>query len=180
MPGIQKAFLKRVASRWSRELPFFKPVHLIEVPQLNKGSNFICDHYFPQRGRAYFIQFNFSPKRIGEFTIDITVSNSVTRSILDHAWGTPSPTDIGMYAIGKFIGVQTRRWALIDHGAQADEFDRSLGLEPMGFANMRSRNTWFPPSFAVPQEQIFDSVLDDVNSVLKEHVLPKLQIEHKS
>jgi hypothetical protein len=51
--------------------------------------------------------------------------------------------------------------------------------EPMGFANMRSPNTWFPPSFAVPQEQIFDSVSDDINSVLKEHVFPKLQIEHE-
>jgi hypothetical protein len=130
MAGIQKSFLSRVRTRWQRELPFLKPVHLSEVPQLNKGTNFLCDHYFAERGRAYFIQFDFSPKRFGEFTIGATVSDSLTRSILEHGMGDPSPTAIGMYAIGPFIGAQTRRWALIDHNAQGDELFRSLGVEP--------------------------------------------------
>jgi hypothetical protein len=179
MAGIQKAFLSRVRTDWQREFPFLRPVHLIEVPQLNKGTNFICDHYFPERGRAYFIQFNFSQKRFGEFSFGVTVSDSLTRSILEHGAGAPSPTALGRYAIGPFSGAQTRRWALIDHGAQADEFDRSLGLEPVGFAGMRSSNTWYPPSFAVPQEEVFDSVLQDVNSVLRQHVFPKLHIDYE-
>src|SRR4051794_10448562 len=103
MAGIQGTFLKRVRARWQREFPFLKPVHLIEVPQLNKGTNFICDRYLPERGRAYFIHFDFSQKRFGEFSIGVTVSDSLTRSIMEHAMGAPSPTALGMYAIGPFI-----------------------------------------------------------------------------
>lgn len=179
MAGIQKAFLKRVASRWRKDFPFLKPAHLIEVPQLNKGSNFLCDHYFPERGRAYFLHFDFSQKRVGEFSIGVTVSDSVVRSILEHGTSAPSATAIGMYGIGPFIGAQTRRWALIDHGAEADALWRSLGQEPMGFATMRNRSTWYPQSFAIPQEDLFDCVIENVNSVLKQHVFPKLQIEYE-
>jgi hypothetical protein len=96
---------------------------------------------------------------------------------LEHANGDPSATAIGMYGIGRFIGAQTRRWALIDHNAQADELDRSLGLEPL--ERRRMPHTFYPPSFNVPQEEIFDSVLGDINAVLKKHVFPKLQIEHE-
>lgn len=179
MAGIQKAFLKTVANRWQSEFPFLKPVHLVEVPQLNKGSNFLCDHYFPERGRAYFLHFIFSQKRVGEFSLGFTISDSVARSILEHATGEPSATAIGMYGLGRFIGVQTRRWALIDHNAQADDLDRSLGLEPLGLAGRRMPHTYYPPSFGVPQGEIFDSVLGDVNAVLKQHVFPKLQIEYE-
>jgi len=179
MAGIQKAFLRRVAHRWEGEFPFLKPAHLVEVPQLNKGSNFLCDHYFPERGRAYFLHFNFSQKRVGEFSIGVTVSDSLTRSIREHGTGAPSPTALGMYAIGLFIGRQTRRWALIDHNAQADELFHSMGVEPVGFAGMRSRNTWCPPSFDVPQDQIINAALDDVNTVLRQEVFPKLQVEYE-
>jgi hypothetical protein len=179
MSGVQKAYLKSVASRWQREFPFLKPVHLIEVPQLDKGSNFLCDRYFPERGRAYFLQFNFGQKRIGEFSIGVTVSDSVTRSVLEHGTETPSAKALGMYGIGSFIGTQTQRWALIDHGAEADALWRSLGHEPMGFAAMRSRCTWYPRSFAIPQEELFALVIENVNSVLKQHVFPKLEIEYE-
>jgi hypothetical protein len=180
MAGIQKAFLKQARTRWQREFPILRPVHLIEVPQPNKGTNFICDRYFLERGRTYFICFDFIPKRFGEFTIGVTVSDSLTRSILEHGTGEPSPTAIGMYAIGPFIGAPSRRWALIDHNAQADEFFRSLGVEPVGFAGMRDPYTWYPSSFGAPQEQIFDAALDDVNGVLRQQVFPKLQIEYEN
>ena len=179
MAGIQKSFLSRARTRWQREFAFLKQVHLNEVPQLNKGTNFLCDHYFAERGRAYFFQFDFSPKRLGEFTIGATVSDSLTRSILEHGMGAPSPTALGMYSIGSFIGAQTRRWALIDNNAQGDELFRSLGVEPVGLAGKRSRNTWYPPSFEVPQEQIIDSAIEDINIVLKQYVFPKLQIEYE-
>jgi hypothetical protein len=84
-----------------------------------------------------------------------------------------------MYAIGPFIRAQARRWALIDHNAQTDELFRSLGVEPVGLAGMRSRSTWYPPSFQVPQDQIIDAALDDVNTVLRRHVFPRLQIEYE-
>jgi hypothetical protein len=176
MSGIQKLFLKRVRSTWQRDFPFLMPVNLQEIPLVQKGSTFVCADFFAERGRAYFIRIDFSQKRHGEFSLGITVSDSLTRSIREHGLETPSPSALGMYAIGQFVPAQTRRWALIDRDAEVDEFFRSLGQEPVGLAQMRSAYCWYPPSFELPQSEIFDGAISDVGAVLKEHVFPKLEI----
>jgi hypothetical protein len=180
MPSPQKPFLKRVRDVWRREFPFLKSVDLAEIPALPKGCRFVCDNYFAERGRVYFIFFDFSLRRIGEFSLVITVSDSATRCIREHGLDSPSAYALGMYSVGPFIGAQRRTWALVDVDAQSDEIFRSLGQEPVGFARTRSRFTWYPSSFGLPQEQIFDEALADVRAVLVEHVFPKLQIEYEA
>ncbi len=180
MPSIQKAFLSRTRDVWRRDFPFLKPVDLSEIPQLPKGCRFLFDDYFAERGRAYFIFFDFSLRRIGEFSLGITVSDSVTRSIREHGLDSPSPHSLGMYSIGQFMGIQTRDWALADVDAQVDALFQSLGQQPVGFAQTRSRYRWYPTSFELPQVEIFDAALADVSAILKEHVFPKLEIEYET
>ena len=180
MPSIQKQFLKRAREVWQREFPFLKPVDLAEIPHLPKGCRFLCDDYFSERGRAYFIFFDFSLRRIGEFSLGITVSDSVTRSIREPGIDAPSPDALGMYSIGQFMGIQMRDWALADIDAQVDALFLSLGQQPVGFAQTRSRYRWYPTSFELPQLEIFDGALADVSAILKEHVFPKLQIDYET
>jgi hypothetical protein len=180
MPSPQKPFLKRVRDVWKREFPFLKPVDLAEIPALPKGCTFRCDDYFAERGRAYFILFDFSLRRLGEFSLGISVSDSVTRCIREHGLDTPSAYALGMYSVGQFIGAQTRTWALGDVDAKVDAIFRSLGQEPVGFAQIRSPFTWYPSSFELRQEQIFDEALADVRTILIEHVFPKLQIKYET
>jgi hypothetical protein len=178
MPSIQKLFLKRAREVWQRKFAFLKPVDLVEIPQLPKGSRFLCDDYFAERGRVYFIFFNFSLRRIGEFSLGITVSDSVTRCIREHGVDAPSSHSLGMYSVGQFMGVQTRNWALADVDGQVDAVFRSLGQQPV--AHTRSRYTWYPASFELPQVEIFDAALADVDTILREYVFPKLQIEYET
>ena len=180
MPGIQKAFLSRARDVWRRDFPFLKPIDLPEIPRLPKGCRFFCDDYFAKRGTAYFIFFDFSLRRIGEFSLGITVSDSLTRSIREHGLDSPSPHGLGMYSIGQFMGVRARDWALADVDAQVDALFQSLGQQPVGFAQTRSPHTWYPTSFEVPQVEIFDAALADISGILKEHVFPKLQIEYET
>ncbi|MBL9175357.1 MAG: hypothetical protein JNL10_17585 [Verrucomicrobiales bacterium] len=180
MPSIQKLFLKRAREVWQREFPFLKPVDLAEIPQLPKGCRFLCDDYFAERGRAYFIFFDFSLRRIGEFSLGITVSDSVTRCIRDYSLDAPSSHALGMYSVGQFMGVQMRDWAIADVDGQVDALFRSLGQQPVGFAQTRSRHRWYPTSFELPQLEIFDAALADVSATLKEYVFPKLQIEYET
>src|SRR5215831_18453170 len=120
MTSPQKPFLKRVRDVWRHEFAFLKPVDLAEIPPLPKGCRFLCDRYLAKRGRAYFIFFDFSLRRVGEFSLGITVSDSVTRCIREHGLDAPSAYGLGMYSVGQFIGTQTRTWALIDVDAQVD------------------------------------------------------------
>ena len=176
MPSIQKTFLKRVTEVWRIDFPFLKRVDLTEVPSVPKGSNFICDEYFRKRDRAYFIRFDFSQKRVGEFTIGITVSDSLTRSIREHGLESPSSSALGMFSIGQFLPVQSRTWALRDINAEVDQLFQSLGQEPVGFGKIRSTLTWYPSSFDLPQKEIVDAAIADVGATLKKHVFPKLEI----
>lgn len=180
MPSIQKLFLKRAREVWQREFPFLKPVDLAEIPQLPKGCRYLCDDYFAERGRAYFIFFDFSLRRIGEFSLGITVSDSVTRCIREHGLAVPSSSALGMYSVSQFMGIQRRDWALADVDAQVDAFFQSLGQQPVGFAQKRSRYRWYPTSFELPQVEIFDAALADISAILKEHVFPKLQMEYET
>lgn len=180
MPSIRKLFLKRARELWRCEFPFLKPVDLEEIPQLPKGCRFLCDDYFAERGRAYFIFFDFGLRRIGEFSLGITVSDSVTRCIREHGLDTPSPHSLGMYSVGQFMGAQRRDWALADVDGQVDAVFRSLGQQPVGFARTRSPYRWYPASFESPKMEIFDAALADVSATLKEYVFPKLQIEYET
>lgn len=180
MPSPQKPFLKRARDVWRREFPFLKPVDLAEIPSFPKGCKFLCEDYLAERDRAYFIFFNFSLRRIGEFSLGITVSDSVTRCIREYGFDAPSACALGMYGVGQFIDAPTRNWALADVDAQVDALFRSLGQDSVGFAQTRSRFTWYPSSFELPQEQIFDEALSDVRAVLIEHVFPKLKIEYEA
>lgn len=179
MPSIQKLFLKRAREVWRREFPFLKPVDLAEIPPLPKGCRFLCDDYLAKRGRAYFVLFDFSLRRIGEFSVGITVSDSVTRSIREPGLAAPSPDALGIYSISQFMGIQKRDWALVDVDAQIDALCQSLGQQPVGLTQTRSRYRWYPTSFELPQLEIIDDALADVSGILKEHVFPKLQIEYE-
>lgn len=180
MPSLQKSFLKRVRDVWRIEFPFLKLVDLVEIPHLPKGCTFLCDDYFAERSKAYFVFFDFNLRRIGEFSLGITVSDSLTRSIRDPALGAPSPFELGTYGIGQFINAQTRTWALVDVDAQVDALFRSLGQEPVGLTEMRSRYTWYPSSFNLSQAHIFDAAIADVSTLLTKHVFPKLQIVYET
>jgi len=98
-----KAFLRRVREVWRLDFPFLKPVDLSEIPLVPKGCRFLCDDYFAERGRAYFIIFDFCPRRIGEFSLSITVSDSITAPFVSMAW-TPFLRRTRMYSIGQFMG----------------------------------------------------------------------------
>ena len=110
----QKLFLKKVREAWLREFPFFKPVDLDEVPKQPKGSTFRCDDYFSTRGVCYFVSFDFSQRRQGEFLVGITVSPSREKSVLNPPEDyTPTPTNVGTYNLAKFLNRQSFRWDLV-------------------------------------------------------------------
>lgn len=125
--GIPKAFLRRVAHSWRSTFPFLQLVELDEIPRLPRGSNSACLDFMTQRKRAYFIQFDFCLGRRGEFSLAVTVSDDPRKSVRAPSLVAPSPTAVGSYGIGQFIGEPIRRWALVDLNAELDEFTRSLG-----------------------------------------------------
>jgi hypothetical protein len=176
MASIQKRFLKQVREAWRRDYPFLKPVNLVEVPRLPNGANFLCDRYFSERGRAYFIWFDFPQKRFGEFHLGISVTDTLTQSIRDHGLAKPTPTALGIYDVVQF-GSPKRTWALVDIEAESDKFFQSLGMDTSDLALPRSQSTWFPQSYEVPEAQIFDEAITDVAATLAKYVFPALQIK---
>ena len=171
----QKLFLKKVRETWKTEFPFLKPVDLDETPKLPKGCNFRCDDYASTRGVFYFVAFDFSQRRVGEFSLGVTVSGSAGKSVLDpSADYRPTPTNIGSYSMGVFLGRQSFRWDLVDVDAKTNAILISLGGEPI--ASHVSENTWKPSSYALPFEQIADEAIRDVNDKLRRFVFPKLEI----
>ena len=175
MAKEQKLFLKRVREAWKTEFPFLKPVDLDEVPKQPKGSNFRCDDYFAARGICYFVSFDFSQRRQGEFQVGIAVSPSCEKSVLDFPEDyPPTPTNIGIYTLAKFLNRQSFRWDLVDVDAKTNAILVSLGGEPI--ASQVSENTWKPSSYALPFEQIADEAIRDVNDKLRRFVFPKLEI----
>ena len=180
MATVQNVFLRKVRESWKREFPFFEPVDINEVPKLPKGTKFVCGDHFESRKVVYFIHFDFSEKRAGEFSICVSISASKDRSVLEPPnVYKPSPLNVGSYGIGAFLDCQTFRWTLVDVDAGLDENLRSLGLEPIGFASMPSPNTWKPSSFSLPAEKIVEEAILDVNEKLKSHVFPRLQIDYR-
>ena len=127
MAKEQKRFLKRLREKWKTEFPFLKPVDLDEVPKIPKGCNFRCDDYFPTRGVFYYVTFDFSLRRVGEFSLGASVSRSAEKSIFDPVNTEPGPTSIGMYTIAQFMGCQRFCWEIVDVDAKLDEFLTSVG-----------------------------------------------------
>lgn len=173
----QKLFLGRVRKNWETEFPFFKPVDLNEIPKLPKGCKFRCDDYASIRGVFYFVTFDFSQRRQGEFSVRITVSDSPVKSVLDPATDyQPTPTSIGSHSIAAFLGRQAFRWDLVDVDAKTNATLASFGAAPVTPPGYVSPNTWKPSSYALPFEQIADEAIRDVSDKLRRFVFPKLEI----
>lgn len=177
MPNEQRQFLKMVREDWKTRFPFLNPVDLDEVPRRPKGSTFRCDDYFSTRGVCYFVSFDFSQRRQGEFLVGITVSPSREKSILSPPENyTPSPTNIGIYNLSRFLNRQSFSWDLVDVDAKTNAILTSLGGVPIVTPDYVAANVWKPSSYALPFEQIADEAIRDVSDKLRRFVFPKLEI----
>jgi hypothetical protein len=177
MSRMQQQFLKKVRETWKVEFPFLKAVNLEETPKLPKGCNFRCDDYAPIRGVFYYVTFDFSQRRQGEFSVGISVSNSAEKSVLSPPENLePTPTNIGSYSIAAFLGRPAFRWDLVDVDAKTNAVLQSFGGSPITTPGYVSANTWKPSSYALPFEQIADEAIRDVNEKLRRFVFPKLEI----
>jgi hypothetical protein len=177
MAKEQKLFLRKVRKAWSVEFPFLKPVDLDEVPKVPKGSTFRCDDYFSTRGVCYFVSFDFSQRRHGEFMVGITVSPSREKSVLNpHENYPPSPRNVGTYNLATFLGRQSLDWDLVDVDAKTNAVLVSLGMAPILTPDYVAVNVWKPSSYSLPFEQIADEAIRDVSDKLRRFVFPKLEI----
>lgn len=177
MSKEQKLFLKKVREIWKIEFPFLKPVNLDETPKLPNGCNFRCDDYALTRAVYYFVTFDFSQRRQGEFTVGITVSSSPEKSVLNPpADYQPTPTNVGSYSIAAFLEHPAFRWDLMNVDAKTSEFLVSLGGTPIPLSKHILANTWKPSSYALPFEQIAEEAIHDVSDKLRRIVFPKLEI----
>jgi hypothetical protein len=175
MANEQKLFLKRVRETWKTQFPFLKMVDIEEVPKQPKGSNFRCDDYFSTRGVCYFVSFDFSPTRHGEFLMGVTVSPSPDKSNLDSPRDyVPTPVNVGTYNLAQFLNLPHFRWDLVDVDARTNAILVSLGGVPT--SHSVSANLWKPSSYDVPFEQIAGEAIRDVSDKLCRFVFPKLQI----
>lgn len=178
MSKIQRQFLKSVRETWKAEFPFFKPVDLEETPKLPKGCNYRCDDYASTRGVFYFVTFDFSQRRQGEFSVAITVSNSAEKSILSPPEAAqPGPTNIGSYCIAAFLGRPAFSWDLVDVDAKTNATLVSLGMESIPTPDYVSANIWKPSSYSLPFELIADEAIRDVSDKLRRFVFPALQLK---
>lgn len=177
MSKEQKQFLKKVRENWKTQFPFLEPVNLEEMPKMPKGNNFCCKEYFAIRGVCYFITFDFSQRRQGEFSIGITVSPSPEKSILSHPEDyIPTPTNIGSYNIAVFLGRQSFRWGILDVDAKTNAILTSLCGEQIQTPDYISVNLWKPSSYSLPFEKIAEEAILDINEKLRRFVFPKLEI----
>lgn len=166
-----------VREAWKTQFPFLKPVDLDETPKLPKGCNFRCDDYASSRSVFYFVTFDFSQQRQGEFSIGVTVSSSAKKSVLNPpADYRPTPTNIGSYNIAAFLGQPAFRWDFVDVDAKTNATLASLGGTPIPTPSHVAANTWKPSSYALPFTQIADEAIRDVNDKLRRFVFPKLEI----
>ncbi len=172
MAGEQKQFLKQVTALWRREFPFLQPVDLQELPRVPKGCNFLYQGGGGVPGYYYFVCFDFSSKRRGEFSIGVTISQSPERSTLNPAMvDKPTPTSVGSFGIWQFMGRHYMAWALVDLEAEAKAlFGLTSGLP-------KSPDVWRPTTYDQPLEKIVEEAIADVNQSLRKHVLPALQIQ---
>lgn len=177
MAGEQRIFLKRVAETWRTEFPFMKAVDLDQIPKLPKGATFQCDDYLLRRSVCYFVSFDFSQRRQGEFMVGIAVSHSPEKSLVSPAeYHPPSPTNVGVYNLAAFINRPSFRWDLVDVDAKTNAILNSLGGMPISTPDYVAVDVWKPTSYALPFEQIADQAVSDVSDKLRRFVFPKLEI----
>jgi hypothetical protein len=176
MSKIQSPFLKRAREAWRVRFPFLEPVEIDEVPKRDKGGNYRCGTLFAERGLAYFFSYQFSTRRLGEFTLDVTISDSLARSVVERRWASDvTEHKLGSYRIGSFIDGKDHWWALRDVDAGASGFLESLGLSGPEVASPRVvPGRWRPSSFDIPISEIYDQAIVDVSDKLSRYVLPKL------
>lgn len=125
----------------------------------------------------YFIAFDFSPQKRGEFSVGITVSPLAEKSLLDPTEVSKSgPKNIGAYTIAAFLGKPVFRWDLVDVDAKTNAILVSLGGSPIRTPGYVAINVWKPSSYDLPFEQIANLAIDDVNEKLRRFVFPKLGI----
>jgi hypothetical protein len=177
MSKEQKRFLKKVRESWNTEFPFLELVDLEEIPKMSKGCNFRCKDYFLTRGVCYFVTFDFSQRRQGEFLIGITVSPSPQKSVLSPPIDyTPTPTNIGSYNMAVFLGRQSFCWDMVDEDTKMNAIMVSLGGELNQTPGYVPENVWKPSSYALPFERIVEETICDVNEKLRRFVFPILEI----
>ena len=168
MSKIQRPFLIRVREAWQHRFPFLEPVEIDEIPRRDNGGNYRCSAFFSERSRAYFVAYQFSKVRRGEFTLEVTIADSLDRSILEHRTASDiAAHKLGSYRIGSFIDGKDCWWALQDVEAETRRLLPSLPIA-------RPPGRWRPSSFDLPLDRIYDEAISDVSDKLERYVFPKL------
>ena len=177
MKNIRNQFLRAVEAEWARLFPFLKPVELEERPKRGK----LCNYIYQNQSKAnfiYFISFQFSEIRIGEFTIDVSISHSNEVSVLDRRTKDDLQSlKYGSYRIGTFMGTKDYWWALVDVDSQNQELWRSVGERHPVLTQVSDQSRWRPSSFDLPPGGIISEALLDVNVKLQRFVFPRLDIK---
>ena len=176
MRNSDKTLFKIVGESWKDAFPALRPIHLKEIPQRPRGSNFLCDRYFQERGLVYFFSIGFAPKRPGQFTLSVTISDTQERSIFTGGGADELRVGkLGTYRIAAFMKRQDWWWCLSDVEKEADDFMVSLGGGPI-YAGRKLPHRWRANSYAVPLEQIVREGVLDLNAQIREYVLPQLNL----
>ena len=177
MVNLKKSLLEKIAVSWREHFPFMHQVNLQETPKIPKNCNYRCDSYSLSRGLFYFFQISFPPKREGEFTLVIVISNDANKSVIDHGIAlNPTKNAIGRYGIWQFMGRQRYSWSLKDIDIENERFFKAAGIENVQFSKTDSDKKWKPKSYNMPVDEIIDSAIQDVNACLIRHVIPQLDL----
>ena len=109
--------------------------------------------------------------------VGITVSPSEAKSVLNPPENhPPSPTNVGIYNLARFLNRQSFSWDLVDVDAKTNAILVSLGGAAIQMPDHATLNVWKPSSYALPFDQIADEAIRDVNDKLRRFVFPKLEI----
>ena len=174
---MQKQDLKKLKENWNNEFSFLKPSEVKEIPRRDKNCNFIYEGSYEEVGLAYFFSIQFSKIRVGEFTLDVSVSNDKEHSILERRGKQDlSELKIGTYRIGSFFEKKDYWWALVDVDAEGHRLFESIGGVGSDLPKLNEQNRWQPNSFKLPPDQIINEAIADVNEKLRLYVFPKCKI----
>lgn len=120
MANEQKIFLKALRKSWSVEFPSIKSAGEDAAKRRPENCNFVCDDCVASKARYYFLQFDFSRKRRGEFSIIITISKSRADSILSASEDQePTPQSVGAFGVWQFMRKPWKAWSLVDLEAES-------------------------------------------------------------
>lgn len=177
MKEIEKTFLTTVKQQWMQRYPFLKAYRPKSSSGLKKDACYLCDDHAETRKRFYFLFFTFSPKQPGQFSISVTVSDSVEKPLQEGLPGASLSADtIGTFTIAAFLGKQNKSWMLYDWEAQEVAYWKSLGVQMPSVGISNSPNIWKPSSFDLLPDKIIEQALADVNHTLETAVFTKLKL----